>query len=112
MSIIIQPLHAYAFLAGLYIGKFTNFFSDFVITGLILYIVTPQIYTQDRFERAKRWCWSWFEKKPVAIEMSQLNFTEDQKTKLLEQNLSNYDFQSIYAKLPKIEVVNSPKYKL
>lgn len=119
MSLTIHPSHAYALLAGLYLGKFTNFASDIIITALVLYIVSPQIYTEERFERAKNWCWSWVEKKqPITIEMSELNLTDEQKIKLkmlgpLAES-SNVPFQLGNLKLPplpKIEVLPStPKY--
>ena len=38
MSLTIRPGHAYALISGLYIGKFTNIFSDVVITVLVLYL--------------------------------------------------------------------------
>lgn len=60
MSIIIHPSHTYAFLSGLYVGKFTNFFSDIVITGLVLYIVTPHVFTRERFNTAKKYICKWF----------------------------------------------------
>jgi len=53
MTLTIYPSQAYALLAGLFIGKFTNLFSDVVITGLVLYIVTPEIFTEERLDRAK-----------------------------------------------------------
>ena len=59
MSIIIRPSHAYAFLFGLGVGKFTNLFSDIVISGLVLYIVTPNIYTEERITKVKNYFWSW-----------------------------------------------------
>jgi len=119
MSRNINPSHAYALLAGLYLGHFTNFASDIIITALVLYIVSPQIYTEERFERAKNWCWSWFEKKqPVMIEMSELNLTDEQKIKLklLESIKSDGTFlNQINLKalppLPQIEILPStPKY--
>lgn len=59
MSLTIDASHAYSFLAGLYVGKFTNIFSDMVISGLILYIVTPEIFTRDRWENLKCYVWNW-----------------------------------------------------
>jgi hypothetical protein len=35
----------YGFIGGLYIGRFTNFFSNIIITGLALYFYKPDIYT-------------------------------------------------------------------
>ena len=106
MSLTVHPSHAYFLLGGLYLGKFTNFFSDIIITGLILYIVTPTLFNEDKIERAKNWCWSWFEKKPVTINLSQLSEDQLMKLKALEQpRPSVFDF----TKLPKIEVIQSPK---
>ncbi len=113
MALTIHPSHAYALLAGLYVGKFTNFFSDIVITALVLYIVTPQIFTEDRLNRVKNWFWSWFERKPITIEMSELQLTEEQKLKLklLESEHQKKDLLNPLfnlAALPKIEVLSSP----
>ena len=104
MSLTIHPSQAYALLAGLYIGKFTNIFSDIIITSLVLYIVTPEIFTEDRFDRVKKYFWSWFRPQQIQIKLN--NVTNDQKLLLLEHkkpnlfNLSN---------LPKIEILSSPK---
>ena len=35
----------YGFLGGLYVGRYTNLFSNFIITGLTLYFYKPDIYT-------------------------------------------------------------------
>lgn len=126
MALTILPSHAYALLGGLYVGKFTNFFSDIVITALVLYIVTPQIFTEDRLERAKNYFWSWFSpRQQITIEMSDLStlkLTEEQKFQLklwekhaqskqppqLTGNMTSPLFAAM-ASLPKIEVVPSPK---
>jgi hypothetical protein len=114
MSLTIYPSHAYFLLTGLYLGKLTNFASDLIITGLVLYIVTPQIFTEDRVVRAKNWCWSWFEKKPVTIDMSQIHLTDEQKIalKLIESSQNNQSVISNklldFSMLPKIEIY-SPK---
>ena len=50
---IINPSYAYCFLAGLYIGGYTNIFSNMVITGLVTYIVKPDFYTPERIEYIK-----------------------------------------------------------
>jgi hypothetical protein len=113
MSLTVYPSHAYFLLTGLYLGKLTNFASDLIITGLVLYIVTPQIFTEDRVERAKNWCWSWFDKKRVTIDMSQLHLIENQQVilKLLEPNQKiinqTTDDKFIdFSKLPRIEIYN------
>lgn len=41
--------YAYAFLTGIYIGGYTNFFSKVVISGLVLYIVNPDNFNPRRF---------------------------------------------------------------
>ena len=78
MTLTIHPSQAYALLAGLFIGKFTNLFSDVVITGLVLYIVTPEIFTEDRMERAKNYVYGWFKQQPVTIDLDKLT-PEQQK---------------------------------
>ena len=123
MALTIYPSQAYALLAGLFIGKFTNLFSDAVITGLVLYIVTPEIFTEERLDKCKNYFWSWFKfGEYQTIKVSDL--TDEQKAllanhiktennhKLIEQSqtitssgMSMLDF----AKLPKIEVVTSPQ---
>ena len=125
MSLTIQPSHAYFLLGGLYLGKLTNLASDIIITGLVLYIVTPHIFTDDRIERVKNWCWSWFERKPTTIDLSRIDLSQIDLTKLDLSQLSDeqkiklkllepspttknfFDFSS----LPKIEILNSVKAK-
>jgi len=111
MSVTIYPSHAYAFLSGLFLGKLTNFASDIVITGLVLYIVTPEIFTHDRMDYVKKWCYSWFEKKTLCIEngieLSQLNLTEEQQKKLETINKKNYPILNV--NLPKIELLSPIK---
>ena len=58
-SITINPSHAYVLIGGMVVGKFANLFSGIVISGLVLYIVTPTLYTVDRINRAKNYLWSW-----------------------------------------------------
>ena len=109
MTLTIYPSQAYALLTGLFIGKFTNLFSDVVITGLVLYIVTPEIFTEERLERGKDYFWSWFETKAVTIEMSDLaSLSTEQKLKLLEGKKITNPFLSM-VELPEIEVIQSPK---
>lgn len=110
MALTIYPSQAYALLAGLFIGKFTNLFSDAVITGLVLYIVTPEIFTEERLDKCKNYFWSWFKFGDYqTIKVSDL--TSEQKTlladhlKLVEQASPALDF----TKLPKIEVIKSPQ---
>jgi len=42
--------YAYSFLAGIFIGGYTNFFSKIVISGLTLYIINPENFTTDKFQ--------------------------------------------------------------
>ena len=113
MSLTIRPAHAYALLAGLYIGKFTNIFSDVVITALVLYIVTPEIFTEDRLSRAKNWFWSWVRPQHVKIDLTDLatlkTLSDAQKAVLLEYQKPTMANIYSMANLPKIEVIPSPK---
>ena len=110
MSLTIHPAHAYALLTGLYIGKFTNIFSDVVITALVLYIVTPEIFTEDRLTRSKKWFWSWFRPQPVNINIKDViqNLSNQEKVELLEYKNSASNFFDL-SSLPKIELMSSPK---
>ena len=44
-----KSLYAYSFLAGVFVGGYTNFFSKLVISGLVLYIVNPQNFSLEKF---------------------------------------------------------------
>jgi hypothetical protein len=44
-----KPYYAYSFLAGMYIGGYTNLFSKLVISGLVIYIVNPENFNPKRF---------------------------------------------------------------
>ena len=90
MSIVIHYTHAYAFIGGLYIGKFTNLFSDVVITGLVLYIVTPEIFTEDRIAKAKNMIWNFTNR-----------FTVDRNVKTIEQ-------APITVESPKLNILKIP----
>lgn len=107
MSLTIKPSHAYALISGLYIGKFTNLFSDIVITGLVLYIVTPEIFTEDRLTRAKNYFWSWFRPREVKIDITQL--TDSQKNMLtFRPNKSTFTLPPL-PPIPRIEIVKNEK---
>ena len=41
--------YAYAFLSGLFIGGYSNFFSKVIISGLVIYIVHPDNFNPSRF---------------------------------------------------------------
>lgn len=112
MALTIYPSQAYALLAGLFIGKFTNLFSDVVITGLVLYIVTPEIFTEERLDRVKNYCWSWFSRAGThVVKIDELTdsqrelLVEHVKTHTIGQGTSELNF----SKLPRIEIVTSPK---
>ena len=100
MSIKIERSHAYIFLGGLYIGNWTNIFSNVVITGLVLYITTPEIFTPDRWNRIKSWAWGYV--KPGSNIDNKL---ENQNIKSIEH--SYLSFRNLIP-LPKIEIL-SPK---
>lgn len=51
--------NAYFLIGGMIIGKFTNLFSDIIIAGMALYIVTPNIFTQSRLENTKDYFLGW-----------------------------------------------------
>ena len=103
MSITIDRYHAYAFLAGLYMGGWTNIFSDAVITGLVLYITTPEIFTLDRWDRVKSYMWAWA--KPVQ------SITGNNNIKMIEQKIEQKSGFFNFSSLPKIEIMSSPNYK-
>lgn len=44
-----DPFYAYSFLLGIYVGQYTNLFSTVVISGLVVYMVHPNIFTVDKF---------------------------------------------------------------
>ena len=83
MSIIIRPSHAYAFLFGLFVGKFTNVFSDAVISGLVLYIVTPNIYTEERINKVKNYFWSWINPSKMTQSLRALPAPQPPKLNIL-----------------------------
>ena len=88
MALTIQASQAYFLLAGLYLGKLTNLPSDILITLLVLYIVSPEIYTEDRMTRIKNYFWSWF-RFPAAPPVATVTITED-KMKMLEYHLTSH----------------------
>ncbi len=99
MPLVINPAHAYAFLGGLFIGKFTNIFGDVVIAGLMVYIVSPDIYTEERLTRAKNYFWSWVRPNQVQqfirVEADPSNMIENKPVGLFSM-----------ASLPKIELMS------
>lgn len=42
--------YAYSFLAGIFVGGYTNFFSKVIISGLVFYIVHPDNFHPRRFQ--------------------------------------------------------------
>lgn len=44
-----DPFYAYSFLLGIYVGQYTNLFSTVVISGLVVYMVHPTLFTVDKF---------------------------------------------------------------
>jgi len=47
---MINSIYAYSFLTGMYIGGYTNLFSKFIITGLVLYMTDPSKFSYENFE--------------------------------------------------------------
>lgn len=43
----------WGFLAGLYAGRFTNMFSNIVITGAALYYIDPNFYSYSTLSRIR-----------------------------------------------------------
>ena len=44
-----NSFYAYSFLAGVFVGGYTNFFSKIIISGLVLYIVNPENFSIEKF---------------------------------------------------------------
>ena len=42
---------AYGFLVGLNLGRFSNFFSNLIISGVVTYFYTPEFYTYSTIEK-------------------------------------------------------------
>ena len=103
-SITINPSHAYVLIGGMVIGKFANLFSGVVIAGLVLYIVTPKIYTIDRIERTKNYLWSFISPTQNLINNYQ-TMTNGQQMLLLNQHQYNQQM-GILPDDMKIEIVN------
>lgn len=106
MSLVIHYTHAYAFIAGMVISKFTNMFSDFVITGLVLYIVTPEIYTEDRWNKLKSYIKTWTGNKNVLIQQvttDDMNIIKN--TDVQSENVDSFGL----VRLPRIEDITQRK---
>jgi len=43
----------YGFIAGLHLGRFTSFISNMAITGIVLYFVEPNFYSQENINNIK-----------------------------------------------------------
>lgn len=43
----------YGFIAGLHLGRYTNFISNMAITGIVLYFIEPNFYTQQNLNNVK-----------------------------------------------------------
>lgn len=109
MALTIQASHAYFLLVGLYLGKLTNLPSDILITLLVLYIVSPEIYTEDRMTRAKNYFWSFFRFPPSVqnvdqklIENKMLEYQVDPK--YLDQLIANGTIRLPNVKSPRIQI--------
>ena len=44
----------YGFLAGLHLGRFTNFVSNITITGIVLYFLEPNFYSSENMNNIKQ----------------------------------------------------------
>ena len=102
-SITIHYSNAYAFLVGLFLGNLTNFVSDLMIGGLLLYIVNPEIFTIDRVNSCKDYVWAWI--KPPGY--SSVPTIEQHPVQSRPQNGNTV----LLTPLPRIETVLSPKPK-
>jgi hypothetical protein len=44
----------YAFLSGLFLGRWTSFTSNVIITGVVVYFTEPNFYTYTNFQNIKQ----------------------------------------------------------
>jgi len=100
MSIMIERSHAYIFLGGLYVGNWTNLFSNVVITALVLYITDPVIFTNERWDKVKSYVWNYI--KPSAGKEKEMEMIEAPKDSYFKLPLSP---------LPKFEILSYTKSK-
>ncbi len=49
-----ESSYAYTFLLGLYMGGYTNFFSNLIITGVILRVTNPELFTANKLIYVKQ----------------------------------------------------------
>ncbi len=101
MQLTIERSHAYVFLCGLYIGNLTNIFSNIVITGLLIYITNPEIFTFDRLEGVKSYVWNFVkpELEKEGVKSYVWNFVKPEPEK---DESSFLNFPS----LPKLELLS------
>jgi len=76
-------------------------FSDVVITGLVLYIVTPEIYTEDRWNRIKSYFGNWFGAKQIIIK----TLTEQQYKTIKSSGVTELQL----TELPEIQLADPQK---
>jgi hypothetical protein len=103
MSLTIDKTHAYVFLGGLYVGNWTNVFSNAVITGLVLYITTPEIFTTERLDKVKEYVWSYI--KP-SEKHKEIEMTDMTTMKAIEAPSTSF-FKLPTTPIPKIEILSS-----
>ncbi len=52
---------AYAFISGLYLGRFTNIITNFIITAIVVYHFSPETYTHANLEFFKNFTYHNFQ---------------------------------------------------
>ena len=80
---------AYFFLAGIYIGGYTNLFSKIIISGLVLYIVHPENFDPRRFS-------------PLYLQIYNSAYPYLSKV---------YSFSNLQIEAPRVEVMPSPSFQ-
>lgn len=49
----LQLGHAYAFIGGAFVGRFTGIIPSIIISGVLLYVADPSIYTNHNIMNSK-----------------------------------------------------------
>lgn len=50
---LLKPENAYAFVGGAFVGRYAGFLPTILITGGILYLADPTLFTWDTFQNGK-----------------------------------------------------------
>ena len=53
MSLVLEHPKVYAFLGGVFVGKFTGWFPTLLISGITLYYFNPEIYSYETIKLLK-----------------------------------------------------------